>query len=88
MAAGFSKASVWPRSGVVVWEWEENEGVWVSYDSVVSAGIEEAKRDGKLTLCLGDLTPELALYEVDLQKQCQRRIYKGIIARNRSNSLM
>lgn len=75
MAAGGSSRS--GDCGVVVWEWEENGGVWVSYDSFVSTALEEALRAKKRRLKLGDVTSELELYEVDLKHYKQSRLDTG-----------
>jgi hypothetical protein len=83
MAAGSSKGgSAASTPGVVVWEWEEDNSLWVSHDSYTSSALEEAYRNGKSNLELGKVTPELALYKVDLKQMRQSRTDTGILINN------
>lgn len=84
MAAGSSKGgSAASTPGVVVWEWEKDNSLWVSHDSYTSSALEEAYRNGKSNLELGKVTPELALYKVDLKQMRQSRTDTGSTRRLR-----
>lgn len=71
------------KSGVVVWEWEERQGLWIPYQADVVEYLEKKylrlkqRVSKKSTVSLGKHFFGLLSYEVDLVNMEQQRTETG-----------